>query len=101
MTDLTFILDRGEPLSADDLEHRALDPVKKAILLAQRNHVRRRLDNLSCREHGKRPRVTAAGSSPEELTISIQGCCRQLVNDAMMMLDTGKSTHVLTARQDE
>jgi hypothetical protein len=101
MTAVTFILDRGESISADDLDHCSLEPVKKAILLAQRNHIRRRLGNLSCREHDQCPRVTAAGSSPDQLTISIQGCCRQLVDDAMMMLDAGKSTYALTVRQDE
>ena len=99
MVDLTFVLDANELISADDLDQRSMDPVKKAMLLAQRNHVRRRLDSLSCPEHGQPPRVTAAGPSPDRLTLSVQGCCQQLVDDARATLEAGTPEDAQAARQ--
>lgn len=99
MVDLTFILDANELISADDLDQRSLDPDKKAMLLAQRSHVRRRLDNLSCPEHGQPPRVTAAGPSPDRLTFSVQACCQQLADDARATLEAGTPEDAQAARQ--
>lgn len=89
MVHLTFILDGGERISAEELKERPIDPVEKVMLLAARNHIRRRLDNLSCPRHGQSPRVIA--SSPERLVVSVEGCCSELVNDATTTLNSGGS----------
>lgn len=91
MVDLTFILDGGERVSAEDLRERPFDPVEKVILLVARNHIRRRLDNLSCPRHGQSPRVIASGPSAERLTLSVEGCCGDLITDATRALDVGGS----------
>src|SRR6266446_6063743 len=85
MLHLTFILD-GSEISSDELDHRPLEGVEKAILLVHRNHVRRRLDDRYCLRHGQLPHITAAGPTPERLTFTVQGCCQQLVNDATKTL---------------
>ena len=95
MVDLTFILDGGERISAEDLKERPIDPVEKVMLLAARNHIRRRLDNVSCPQHGQSPRVIASGSSPERLVVSIEGCCSELVDDATTTLNSGESLNEL------
>jgi len=92
MLHLTFILD-GSEISSDELDHRPLEGVEKAILLVHRNHVRRRLDDRYCLMHGQLPRITAAGPTPERLTFTVQGCCQQLVNDATKTLEAGPSKH--------
>jgi hypothetical protein len=91
MVDVTFILDGGERISADDLKERPFDPVERVMLLAARNHIRRRLDNLSCPRHGQQPRVIASGPSPDRLTMSVEGCCHELVDDATTTLNSGGS----------
>ena len=88
MLHLTFILD-GSEISSDELDHRPLEGVEKAILLVHRNHVRRRLDDRYCLMHGQLPRITAAGPTAERLTFTVQGCCQQLVNDATNTLEAG------------
>jgi hypothetical protein len=96
MLHLTFVLD-GSEISSDELDQRPLEGVEKAILLAHRNHVRRRLDDRYCLKHGQLPRITAAGPAPERLTFTVQGCCQQLVNDATKTLEAGPSEHPAAA----
>lgn len=95
MVHLTFILDRGERISAEDLKERPIDPVEKVMFLVARNHIRRRLDNLSCPRHGQSPRVIASGSSPERLIVSVEGCCSEFVDDATTTLNSGGSLNEL------
>ena len=96
MLHLTFILD-GSEISSDELDHRPLEGVEKAILLVHRNHVRRRLDDRYCLRHGQLPHITAAGPTPERLTFTVQGCCQQLVNDATNTLEAGPAKHPAAA----
>ncbi len=91
MLHLTFILDGSEMISSDELGQRPLEGVERAILLVHRNHVRRRLDNRYCLEHGQLPRITAAGPTAERLTFTVQGCCQQLVNDVTKTLEADPS----------
>jgi hypothetical protein len=89
MVQLTFALEGGGTIRADDLgEALSLDPVEKAMLLALRNHVRRRLDNLSCPAHGQYPFVVASGTSADRLTFRVEGCCEQFVNEGRATLAT-------------
>jgi hypothetical protein len=96
MVHLTFVLDGGERISAEELNERPIDPVEKVMLLVARNHIRRRLDNLSCPRHGQSPRVIASGSSPERLIVSVEGCCAELVDDATTTLNSGGSLNDLS-----
>ncbi len=89
MVHLTFILDGGERISAEDLKERPIDPVERVMLLVARNHIRRRLDNLSCPRHGQSPHVIASGPSPDHLVLSVEGCCNELVADATTTLNSG------------
>ncbi len=91
MVHLTFVLDGGERISAEDLKERAIGPVEKVMLLVARNHIRRRLDNLSCPRHGQSPHVIASGPSPDRLIVSVEGCCRELVDEATTTLNSGGS----------
>jgi len=91
MVHLTFILDGGEGIAAEDLRERPVDPVEKVMLLAARNHIRRRLDNLSCPRHGESPRVVASGPSADRLTVSVEGCCPELADEATRVLGAGGS----------
>ena len=91
MVHLTFILDGGERIAAEDLREGPLDPVEKVMLLAARNHIRRRLDNLSCARHGESPRVVASGPSADRLTVSVEGCCPELADEAARVLGAGGS----------
>ena len=91
MVHLTFILDGSERISAEDLREHPFDPVEKVMLLVASKHIRRRLDNLSCPRHGQSPRVVASGPSAERLTVSVEGCCRELEDDATKALSAGGS----------
>lgn len=92
MVQLTFALEGGRTIRADDLDEAlSLDPVEKTMLLALRNHVRRRLDNLSCPAHGQYPFVVASGTSADRLTFRVEGCCEQLVNEGRATLATTSS----------
>jgi hypothetical protein len=90
MVQLTFALEGGRTINADDLDHLdealSLDPVEKAMLLALRNHVRRRFDNLSCPIHGQYAIVVASGTSADRLTFRVEGCCEQFVNEGRATL---------------
>jgi hypothetical protein len=87
MVQLTFMLGDQDRISADELSERnPPDPVERIMLLAIRNRIRRRLGRVFCLRHGESPRVIASGPSADQLTFSVQGCCRDLVDDATRVL---------------
>jgi len=97
MIHLTFILDGGEMISADELTQRPLARVERVMLLVVRNHIRRKLGDLSCREHGQPPSIIASGPSPDQLAFSVEGCCQQLVDDATTALHAPGSLDLIGA----
>ncbi|HEV8436672.1 MAG TPA: hypothetical protein VGT40_01105 [Methylomirabilota bacterium] len=89
MLDLTFLLG-GREITTHDLESPVVDGSERIMLLAVRNHMRRRLGNFSCLRHGQRPRVVVVGPSADRLTFSVEGCCRELVEDAREVLEVAR-----------
>jgi hypothetical protein len=83
MSQLTFMLDGRESITLDALAgHRSVEPVERVMLLAVAKHVRRRVRDLACREHGQAPHVIAHGPSADRLRFAVEGCCGPLVADA-------------------
>lgn len=91
MIHLTFFLN-GRKICANDLglpldRLAGIDRLERIMLLAIRSHIRRRLRDMSCKEHHQAPHVIATGSCPERLTFIVQGCCQRLVAEGTTALD--------------
>ena len=88
MVRVTFVLDGRETIVTEDRgSQRRPNPVDRVMLLAARNHIRRRLRDLSCFQHGEPPHVVATGPSPDQLEFSVEGCCDALVERATHALE--------------
>jgi len=92
---VTFMLDGREAIPSEKLGHRPGDRTEPATLFAVervmlrvvRNHIYRRVGELSCPRHGEGPRIVAAGPAPDRLTFSVEGCCQNLVDCATNALE--------------
>ena len=60
----------------------AEDPVTAAQLTDMSAMVQRRVGRAWCSEHHRAPWVLASGPSASKLKVSVQGCCREVVNKA-------------------
>jgi len=80
--DIIFII-RGRRLAGvEDIA----DPGDRVLCRAIAYRVRRTLGRLVCPTHGRRPRVIASGPSADELTFSVDGCCRFLIDNALVKI---------------
>ena len=80
--DIIFII-RGQRLAGvEEIE----DPVDRVLCRAVAYRVRRALGRLVCPTHGQRPRVIASGPSADELTYAVDGCCRLLIDTALVKI---------------
>ena len=92
---VTFMLDGHEAIPSEKLRHHAGDRAEQATLFAVervmlrvvRNHIYRRVGDLSCPRHGQGPRIVATGPAPDRLTFSVEGCCQNLVDCATIALE--------------
>jgi hypothetical protein len=87
MVRVTFLLDGHETVSVEDLQRCQTDSVEKIMLRVARNHIRRRLDGVSCPWHGQFPHILASGPSADRLTYSVEGCCENFVERATRALE--------------
>ena len=87
MIRVTFVLDGRETIVTEDAGQRSPNPVDRVMLLVARNHIQRRLGDLSCPRHGEPPRVVVTGPSADQLQFSVEGCCDTLVETATSALE--------------
>ena len=62
------------------------DAFEKAILQQAIDHVKKALQSVRCKEHGKQPKVVVKGRSLDKLSFEISGCCQLLIDEATARL---------------
>lgn len=72
----------GRRVSGD----RFASEVEKAILTGVQNNIRQALRTVTCHDHGGRPSVVVKGSSLNNLTFEVHGCCEDLVKRSLEKL---------------
>src|SRR5262245_57265653 len=81
--EITIILRGGPPTTIEGIE----SPLERVLCRAASYRVVRRLQDLRCVEHNRRPHLIAAGASADHLTFSVGGCCPGFVAIATARLD--------------
>src|SRR5262249_16218078 len=81
--EITVILRGGPPTTIDGIE----TPPGRVLCRAPRYRALRRLQDLRCVEHNRRPHLIASGPSADHLTFSVGGCCPGFVAIATTRLD--------------
>lgn len=74
MIEIVFVL-RGVEIAPDDVE----DVRERSVLKQIEQSIRNRVGELSCREHGASPRLTATGSRADTLEFELSGCCEDVM----------------------
>ena len=79
--EVTFkILGREIPLE------RVGDLYLKTTLTNAAREVKKKLESLSCPDHGEFPRVEISGLAAQRLNFNVQGCCDTIVSKAQQAL---------------
>jgi hypothetical protein len=79
---IEFVL-RGRTVSLDEVE----DARERAMLREIEQSIRNRVGALRCAEHDAFPKLTATGSSPDDLEFDLAGCCRDLLAQTTAALE--------------
>ena len=61
--------------------------VERALLENLKEQIQDKLRGVRCAEHNQQPRVTVAGSSLDQLSFQVHGCCQKLIDQATKALD--------------
>lgn len=84
MTEIAFAFEIGgksiDPASLKDTAQAAIvEDIVESIV--------ERIGNLTCEEHGERPRFLCHGDSFDELSLEVMGCCDSLIAHVMTKLN--------------
>jgi hypothetical protein len=75
MIDIKLTLN-GKPFRPDDFQ----DAIEKAIYQKVVDHITSTVGDARCPEHGQQPSITVSGTSLEDLSINVSGCCQKLID---------------------
>jgi hypothetical protein len=74
MMEIEFVL-RGQSVALNEVE----DDRERAMLAEIERSIRDRVGALRCPDHEAYPKLTATGSSPDDLAFDLAGCCQDLL----------------------
>jgi hypothetical protein len=81
MIDIRFEIN-GKPVDPN----RMGDAIEKAILGGVVENMKKKLQSVRCKTHGKAPKITVKGKTIDKLSFEVSGCCQDLIDQATAKL---------------
>ncbi len=81
MVEVEFVI-RGQKITPDETQNH----LERSIMIEVERSLRQRVGSLRCPEHDAAPKITASGTSAEELEFNLSGCCQRLVDQTVEAL---------------
>jgi hypothetical protein len=91
MMKLTFEIG-GRTVSPDDIGGSLADAMERTVVQALAHHYEEQLSVLRCPLHHGGPQVFVSGPSLDELSLTLRGCCQELIDAARAALNAEEPT---------
>ena len=76
----------GKPVDPDKIEN----PEEAKIIKSIMESVSDRVEDMHCEEHDAGPRFVCTGSSYEDLSLEVMGCCEAFVEQVTKRMSMGE-----------
>lgn len=76
----------GKPVDPDKIEN----PEEAKIIKSIMESVSDRVEDMHCEEHDAGPRFVCTGSSYEDLSLEVMGCCDEFVEQVTKRMSMGE-----------